>query len=233
MFKLSSTTYNIRHYNEINRYFDKGANILHIVNKNTSNSIGSGIETKYMEIDEDIKNTLKENFYDLIIVTDIFELTSDIFKFLNSINISTKQNGKILITSVNTKWNLLLYFFELLNLKNQSLPRSYIHPKKINNIAKSASFELIKSYNRQIFPFKIFGIGDILNRVLEIFLNIFNFGIKNYLLFGKTTNSFQEYSKTIIVPAKNEEKTCLFYSHECRRWVLKQSSLLSVQNQKI
>ena len=206
MFKLSSTTYNIRHYNEINRYFDKGANILHIVNKNTSNSIGSGIETKYMEIDEDIKNTLKENFYDLIIVTDIFELTSDIFKFLNSINISTKQNGKILITSVNTKWNLLLYFFELLNLKNQSLPRSYIHPKKINNIAKSAGFELIKSYNRQIFPFKIFGIGDILNRVLEIFLNIFNFGIKNYLLFGKTTNSFQEYSKTIIVPAKNEEK---------------------------
>ena len=179
MFKLSSTTYNIRHYNEINRYFDKGANILHIVNKNTSNSIGSGIETKYMEIDEDIKNTLKENFYDLIIVTDIFELTSDIFKFLNSINISTKQNGKILITSVNTKWNLLLYFFELLNLKNQSLPRSYIHPKKINNIAKSAGFELIKSYNRQIFPFKIFGIGDILNRVLEIFLNIFNFGIKN------------------------------------------------------
>ena len=76
-----------------------------------------------MEIDEDIKNTLKENFYDLIIVTDIFELTSDIFKFLNSINISTKQNGKVLITSVNTKWNLLLYFFELLNLKNQSLPR--------------------------------------------------------------------------------------------------------------
>ena len=64
MFKLSSTTYNIRHYNEINRYFDKGANILHILNKNTSNSIGSGIETKYMEIDEEIKNTLKENFYD-------------------------------------------------------------------------------------------------------------------------------------------------------------------------
>lgn len=206
MFRLSSTTYNIRHYNEIKRYFDKGANILHIVNKNTSKSINTDIETKYIEIDEDIKNTLNKNFYDLIIVTDIFELTSDIFDFLNTINTSTKQNGKVLITSVNTKWNLLLYFFELLNLKNQSLPRSYIHPKKINNIAKSAGFELIKSYNRQIFPFKLFGIGDALNRVLEIFLNIFNFGILNYLLFGKTTNSFQEYSKTIIVPAKNEEK---------------------------
>ena len=82
--------------------------IFYICKKNTSNSIGSGIETKYMEIDEEIKNTLKENFYDLIIVTDIFELTSDIFKFLN-LSISLLRNGKVL-TSVNTKWNLLLYF---------------------------------------------------------------------------------------------------------------------------
>ena len=60
MFRLSSTTYNIRHYNEIKRYFDKGANILHIVNKNTSKSINTDIETKYIEIDEDIKNTLNK-----------------------------------------------------------------------------------------------------------------------------------------------------------------------------
>ena len=47
----------------------------------------------------------------------------------------------MLITSINTKWNLFLYLFELLNLKNKSEPRSYIHPKKINSIARSAGFE--------------------------------------------------------------------------------------------
>ena len=54
MFKLTSTTYNIRHYNEIKRYFDKGSKILHIVNanqninKNIDYSLDSKIETKYI-----------------------------------------------------------------------------------------------------------------------------------------------------------------------------------------
>ena len=171
MFKLASLTYNTRHYNEIKRYFDDDAKILHIVNnKQASNrnleyfSI-SRIETMYVEIDEDINNFLSDDeTYDLIVVTDIFELTSDIYKFLDQLNNS------------------------------------------INSIAKSAGFELIKSYSRQIFPFKFFQIGNFLNRLLEITLNIFNLGINNYMLFTKTKNEFQTYSKTVIVPAKNEEK---------------------------
>tara|TARA_B100000214_G_scaffold104954_2_gene73639 strand:- start:15909 stop:17231 length:1323 start_codon:yes stop_codon:yes gene_type:complete len=213
MFKLASLTYNTRHYNEIKRYFDDDAKILHIVNnkqasnRNLEYSSISRIETMYVEIDEDINNFLSDDeTYDLIVVTDIFELTSDIYKFLDQLNNSINQNGKILITSINTKWNLFLYIFELLNLKNKSRPRSYIHPKKINSIAKSAGFELIKSYSRQIFPFKFFQIGNFLNRLLEITLNIFNLGINNYMLFTKTKNEFQTYSKTVIVPAKNEEK---------------------------
>ena len=84
MFKLSSSTYNIRHYNEIKRYFDKGSRILHIVNadqninKNICYSFDSKIETKYIKINEDIETLLStEEGYDLIVVTDIFELTSE------------------------------------------------------------------------------------------------------------------------------------------------------------
>ena len=78
----------------------------------------------------------------------------------------------------------------------------------------------------------MFGIGDISNRILEIILNILILVLKITSVW-KTTNSFQEYSKTIVALQKMKKKTCLFYSHECRRWVLKQNSLLSVQNQRI
>ncbi|MDA9737810.1 glycosyltransferase family 2 protein [Acidimicrobiaceae bacterium] len=207
MFKLASTTYNTRHYNEIKRYFDEGANILHIVNENNEYTFDSKIETKYINIEDDIQNVLNQDKkYDLIIVTDIFELSSDIYYFLDKINCSINHNGKLLITSINTKWNLFLYLFEMLNLKNKSIPRSYIHPKKINTIAKSAGFELIKSYSRQIFPFKFFKVGNFLNKALEVLFNIFDIGINNYMLFSKTTNEYQKLSKTVIIPAKNEEK---------------------------
>ena len=105
MFKLASTTYNTRHYNEIKRYFDEGANILHIVNENNEYTFDSKIETKYINIEDDIQNVLNQDKkYDLIIVTDIFELSSDIYYFLDNINCSINHNGKLLITSINTKW---------------------------------------------------------------------------------------------------------------------------------
>lgn len=207
MFKLPSTTFNTRHYNEIKRYFDDTANILHIVNAKNEYSFESIIETKYINIEDEIEiSFLGDKKYDLIIVTDIFELSSDIYKFLDKLNSSISHNGKLLITSINTKWNLFLYLFEMLNLKNKSAPRSYIHPKKINSIAKSAGFELIKSYSRQIYPFKLFQLGNFLNRVFEIIFSIFDFGINNYMLFSKSQNEYQKLSKTVIIPAKNEEK---------------------------
>jgi hypothetical protein len=207
MFKLASTTYNTRHYNEIKRYIDLQENVLHITNNRNKFFYDSEIETTFIENNDAIKKVLSnEKTYDLIVVTDIFELTSDIFKFLQNLNNLISNNGKVLITSINTKWNLFLYLFEILNLKNKSAPRSYIHPKKINGIARSAGFELINSYSRQIFPFKIFKLGNVVNRMLEIFLNIFNLGINNYMLFSKTSKEYKEYTKTIIIPAKNEEK---------------------------
>ena len=207
MFKLASTTYNTRHYNEIKRYIDSQENVLHITDEKNKFFFDSEIETSYIKSNDDIEQVLNnKKSYDLIVVTDIFELTSDIFKFLVDLSNLISDGGKILVTSINTKWNLFLYIFEILNLKNKSAPRSYIHPKKINSIAKSAGFELINSYSRQIFPFKIWKLGNIINRTLEIFLNIFNLGINNYMLFNKISNEYKEYTKTIIIPAKNEEK---------------------------
>lgn len=207
MFKLTSDTYNKRHYNEIKRYIDKGSRVLHITNENNKYSFDTLINTKYIKIDDSVRDVLNnKEGYDLIVVTDIFELTSDIYQFLESLNKSISKNGKVLITSINTKWNLFLYLFELLNLKNKSEPRSYIHPKKINSIARSAGFELVNSYSRQIIPFKLFRIGNIINQFFEFLLNIFNLGINNYMLFNKNSNEHTKYSKTIIIPAKNEEK---------------------------
>lgn len=207
MFKLTSTTYNTRHYNEIKRYIYSQENVLHITNEKNKFFFDSEIETSYINSNDEIEKVLNNNKkYDLIVVTDIFELTSDIYKFLDDLSNLISNGGKILITSINTKWNLFLYLFEILNLKNKSAPRSYIHPKKINTIASSAGFELINSYSRQIFPFKIFKLGNIVNRILETFLNIFNLGINNYMLFNKISREYKNYTKTIIIPAKNEEK---------------------------
>ena len=210
MLKLSSRYYYLRHENEIQRFLSKNSNWIHIINKENSfkNFTNSKENLFLIDLNSNLSKqiqTIEDQKFDLIIITDIFEVTDDIYGLLNSLNKLLTNNGKILINSINTKWNFFLLFFEFFKIKKISRPRSYIHLKKIYSISESSGFEMVKSFTRQIFPFRLFGIGNLLNTILEIIFFKFNIGINNYLLLSKTNKEQKVYSKTIIVPAKNEE----------------------------
>ena len=211
MLKIKSKRYFERHENEINRYLLENTKWIHLINKQNKFKDYTKNKQHLLEIDlninleEQLKNIAEKKF-DLLVITDIYEVTDDIYSFMNTVKKILKPEGKILINSINTKWNLILIIFELFNFKNKSSSRSYIHIKKINSITQSAGYSLDSSFSRQIFPFKMFYLGDFINNLLEMLLYKFKLGINNYLLFSLKPLDYKQYSKTVIVPAKNEEK---------------------------
>ena len=211
--KISSVIFNRNHINELSRYINTHETSIHLISKKTKLGIDElNKHGNIISIEEDeLLDTLKrENTkYDLIIITDLFELTDDIYNTLKRVQEILNEDGKLLITSVNPKWNSILRFFEYFKLKTVTSKRAYIHPKKISNIARSSGFEVNQIYSRQIFPFKIFGMGTLLNKIFEGFAVPLNLGIKNYIVFGKYTNISVPSSKSIIIPAKNEEKNLI------------------------
>ncbi len=210
MLKLKSNTFRIRHNEELKRFITDNSNVLNIYSNNSDLSINnSGIENFIIKINSDASDNidqLNNNFYSLIIITDIFELTDDVYRLLNRLKQKLTKDGKVIITSINPKWNLLLLIFEFLKLKNKTVPRSYIHSKKASNIAEGVGLELINSFSRQIFPFELFGLGNLINKFLEIICFKFNFGINTYFIFKAKNADYKMLSKSIIIPAKNEEK---------------------------
>ena len=54
--------------------------------------------------------------YEFIVVTDIFEVSSDIYEFVKFFKNILEKEGKILLTSINPKWNLLFKFFETIGI---------------------------------------------------------------------------------------------------------------------
>ncbi len=207
--KVSSSNFYLKHSKEIDRYLNRDLRSLHLVNKSSSFvkniNVGKTVEIEFnnLEFFESILES--KELFDIIIVTDLFELSDDIYSFLINIrNLLTKE-GKVLITSINPKWNLVLSFFEIIKLKKFSGKRNYINPKKINNIAKSTGLELVLTNSRQIFPFKLFGIGNFINKTLEITFSYFGLGIQMYSVFRKIGSNNNLLKKSIIIPAKNEE----------------------------
>ena len=92
---------------------------MHLVNKSSSfvKNINVDktvvIEFNNLEVFESILES--KELFDIIIVTDLFELSDDIYNFLINIRNLLTNEGKVLITSINPKWNVLLGFLKLLN----------------------------------------------------------------------------------------------------------------------
>ena len=209
MIKLSSTTFYLRHHNEINKYISDKEKTLYITGSSPKKSLnlGESIDVLVINLENNIGSQLESlNEYSVIVVTDIFELIDDVYIFLQKISNNLTEDGKLIISTINNIWSPILKIFELMRLKNLSSDRSYMPIKKLHVIGRSAGFEKINFYTRQYIPFKLVGVGTIINNILEALFIRFNLGIRTYLVFKKEIKSDRTYlSKSIIVPAKNEE----------------------------
>ncbi len=206
-FVLSNKEFYKRHNKELERYLI-GENSLHIINIKSQNKINEEFSNKlYIDLNSEYKTKLKriKEKYSTVVLTDIAEITQDLFSIFKTIEGILTPNGKLVISSINTKWGLALKFFEYFNFKDSNEQFSYIHNKKLQNIATGLGFEFIEATSRQYVPFKLLGLGSFLNKILESLFYFFNFGIKTYIVFRKNTFLENQLSRSIIIPAKNEE----------------------------
>ena len=207
-FKLNNKNFYERHNKELFKFI-KNSKTLQVVSHeskdkidiNNSDIIYSNGNTK------DLLNKLEsiDKKYEYIIVSDVVETCDDIYHFFLNLSSLLLLDGKLIVSSINPKWTIFIRILEKLNLKNSKNKYSYIHKSKIKGIAEGAGLDFINSYTRQYFPFKIFGLGNLLNKVLESVFFFINFGIKSYIIFRNSSNDLLKYKKSIIIPAKNEE----------------------------
>lgn len=208
--KLFSNYFYELNENEIFRFINQESETIHLVNENSSFQNNKLLEnTLYLKpenLNSYFKNNLIKSKFELVVITDLIEYVENIYELLQFSQTILKENGRILITSVNPKWYLIFKIFEFIKLKKNSELRSYIFPKKIIGTFEGSGLEIINMYSKQIFPFKLFGIGSFLNKFLEMVFCPLGLGIKSYYICKPKKIIEKQYSKSIIVPAKNEEK---------------------------
>ena len=213
MLKLNNKEFYRRQKFEILRYTSNKKDILNIFSKEVQNELfNNDFENISIDVKQDTVlqlSGLKKNSFDLIIVTDIFEISEDIYNILKFLKSKLNKDGKLLINTVNSRWDGILSLLELLHLKNENSNRSKISRKKFKYIFGSVGLTIQKNYTRQLFPFKLFSLGNFLNTFLELFLFRFYIGIKSYYLLKPDDLNKKIYEKSVVVPAKNEEKNLM------------------------
>lgn len=211
--KLNHKEFYKRQKLELQRYSTNKKSVLNIYAKEIKNELFN-LEYKNIEIETsgDILtqlNKLNKSNYDLIIITDVFEVSQDIYSILKLLKSLLNPEGKIIINTINSRWDFILRCFEFLNLKNKNINRSKISRKKFKYIFQSVGLNIQKNYTRQIIPFKLLKIGRVVNTILELIFFRFHLGIKSYFLLKNNSIVSTDLTKSVVIPAKNEEKNLL------------------------
>lgn len=206
---LTSKYFYKSHKQEILKYIKSDSNYANIVNFNSNIPDQMFNNIVKLQEEETVNEALNRksdgNKFDLIVLTDIFELSDDIYNTLKNIKNHLKDDGYLILSSINPPWHFLIKLIEKLGIKDKTDVKSYIKPEKIEAILKASNFQRIKKYNRLYIPFRLFGLGSLINFICYLFLPFINLGMRNYLIYSKLSETKNTLTKSIIIPAKNEE----------------------------
>ncbi len=207
---LSTKYFYGSHRKEVSKYITNKTAYINVVNANSNVPIGMfeneiRVNTQDSSLEQIFSALSKDVKYDVVILTDIFELTDDLYLTLKTIKSYLNKDGKLILSSINPFWDSLLKVIELLRLKPTASVKSYIKPNKLENILNAASYVKIKSYNRLFIPFYILGIGHLANYIMYLLFPFLKFGIRNYSIYSNHHSQSKVMTKSILIPAKNEE----------------------------
>lgn len=120
--KLSSKIFYKNHINEISKFVDKELNTLHVTNEKIDypglQNSGETFPIVPGRLNSKTFQILDDNSYDLIIISDIFELHDDVLGLVKELSDKLRNNGKILFSNLNSVWYFMLKILELFRLKN-------------------------------------------------------------------------------------------------------------------
>ena len=95
--KINSNNFYLNHCNEIDRYLNSELRSLHLVNETSdiieNINVNRTLTVKFNNIDNIKKLSESKEYYDLIVLTDLFEISDDIYNFLLEIKkLLTRKN---------------------------------------------------------------------------------------------------------------------------------------------
>jgi len=141
--------------------------------------------------------------YDYAIISNTLEYVSDINSLLSKAYDSLNEDGKIIITSVNPVWKLILRVGNKLHIKTPDLEKNFLTNKDVVNFLEVAGFEIIAEGLTGAVPVYIPFISPFLNFLIRELPLLRQFGSIQCVIAKKRRLS-REYACSVIVPCFNE-----------------------------
>ncbi len=179
--------------------FDDDSHLISISRKRYSN-------IKFSSFDF-TKSKIKDKF-DYIIFPDSLEHLEDIQTVFANIYPSLSSNSKVVISSVNPRWEQVFWLLEKLHLKRPQPPRNWLKLDTVKNLLEISGYKVVNSGFRTLIPTHIPLISRLINNWVNNSKIFSRFCVIQYLVAEKEKFFVnQNYTCSIILPVYNNSVT--------------------------
>ena len=156
-------------------------------------------------VDDIEKLRLNEKF-DYVIMSDLTMSLWDVQQALQCLNNVCHEKTKIVISNYNFLWEPMLKLAQKLKLKQKQPNQNWLSTQDVRNLLHLTGFEVIKTERKILIPFYIPLLTLLFNRFFANLPFFDRFNLVNFIVARPVSRSIsQDYSVSIIVPARNEK----------------------------
>lgn len=158
------------------------------------------------------KSKVKEKF-DYIIFPDSLEHLDDIQTVFTNIYPALSSNSKLVISSINPRWEQIFWVLEKLHLKRPEPPRNWLKLDTIKNILEISGYKVVNSGFRTLIPMHIPIVSRLVNNYMKYSKILSKFCVIQYVVAEREKSLVNNnLACSVIIPTKGESdiiKNCV------------------------
>ena len=144
--------------------------------------------------------------FDYIILSDTLGYLDDCQDAFLNLHSLCNSETRLIISYYSSFWEPILHLGEKFRLKMPSVEMNWLSTDDTMGFLQLADFESVKCDWRQLFPFNLFGLGFIINKVIGSLPFIRKISLQNYIIARPAKNiALQTPSATVLIPCRNEK----------------------------
>lgn len=141
----------------------------------------------------------------LVLINGNFNHDFDIQATLETIRPHLSRHDRIALVTYNPYFRFLYRLANVLGLREGEEPETFLTRVDLDNICKVSGYEVVRQRNCGYFPWKLWGIGDWVNRLGSGLPLVQWLGLTTIVFIRPVAPSSSKPPLTVVIPARNEK----------------------------
>lgn len=144
--------------------------------------------------------------FDYIIIIDTIGLLQDIQRTLKSLHRLSHEGTRVIIAYFSQGWRPVLEMGEAAGMKMPTPDQNWLSSEDIGSLLELADFDVVKTEWRMLFPKRLFGIGDLINRYIGTLPVVRRLSLRDYVVARPrpARAGLGDLATSVIIPCRNE-----------------------------